>query len=412
MKIKFIIFFGCVLFFISISTRIHAQSQSVFPKAFRAEIQLSSDTLVYVEFRELLKAHSHNWYMLTAGDTHAVQSWLRYGDSIWIVPSVYQTEIRVKYVDSLKQLQGIYRDYSRLTEYTLPFKAQAINTNHPHQPAYASSLKGRWLLHFGQDTSLAKSAIGIFEQNGNQLQGTFLSTTGDYGFFSGIVRGKHFELSSFEGSHAYWFGGELLEDGSLHGVFRSGPSYHSDFIATQNEHVQLPESDVQSVMKPGINQLHFRFPDADSTLVSTDDDRFHNKVVLVQISGSWCFNCKDEIRFLVPLYQSLQAQGLEMILLNYERKTDWKMIQQILRQEKAHFRIPYPVLYGGLVSKAAETLPAMRGIAGYPTLLMIDRKGIVRYVEVGINGPATGHLFDEWKFRVEQKILHLLHEKP
>ena len=43
-------------------------------------------------------------------------------------------------------------------------------------------------------------AIGVFEQKGQKITGTFLSKTGDYRYYEGDIKGDEFYLSAFSGS--------------------------------------------------------------------------------------------------------------------------------------------------------------------------------------------------------------------
>ena len=53
-------------------------------------------------------------------------------------------------------------------------------------------------------------------------------------------------------------------------------------------------------------------------VVSNDDAQFRGKVVLVNISGSWCPNCHDEAPFLAALHRRYQPAGLEVVTLSFE----------------------------------------------------------------------------------------------
>jgi len=56
-------------------------------------------------------------------------------------------------------------------------------------------------------------------------------------------------------------------------------------------------------------------------------------------------------------------------------------------------------------------LPALNGIAAFPTTLFIDRKGNVRKVHTGFSGPATGKFYDEFKKEFNRLIDQLVSEK-
>ncbi|MEZ5286715.1 MAG: TlpA disulfide reductase family protein [Vicinamibacterales bacterium] len=46
--------------------------------------------------------------------------------------------------------------------------------------------------------------------------------------------------------------------------------------------------------------------------------RFRGKVVLVNISGSWCPNCHDEAPFLAALHRRFKDRGFEIVTLSFE----------------------------------------------------------------------------------------------
>ena len=48
---------------------------------------------------------------------------------------------------------------------------------------------------------------------------------------------------------------------------------------------------------------------------------------------------------------------------------------------------------------------------GYPTTIFIDKKGIVRKIHTGFNGPATGLFYEEFKQDFNKVIDDLLAEK-
>ena len=81
-----------------------------------------------------------------------------------------------------------------------------------------------------------------------------------------------------------------------------------------------PEDPTQHTkLKDPNEQLHFSFPDLQGQIVSDRDPRFRGKVVLVNITGSWCPNCHDEAPFLEALYEKYHDQGLEIVALDFEQ---------------------------------------------------------------------------------------------
>jgi hypothetical protein len=76
--------------------------------------------------------------------------------------------------------------------------------------------------------------------------------------------------------------------------------------------------------------------------------------------------------------------------------------------------VPYPILlaqYGSSDKiKANEKLPMLNHILSYPTTIFIDKKGKVRKIHTGFNGPATGEKYIDFKEDFDNYIELLLSE--
>ena len=57
------------------------------------------------------------------------------------------------------------------------------------------------------------------------------------------------------------------------------------------------------------------------------------------------------------------------------------------------FGIDYPVLIAGTAGEVPAKLPQLETFYAYPTMLVLDRDGVIRHVHTGFSGPATGR---EW----------------
>src|SRR3546814_18969569 len=75
----------------------------------------------------------------------------------------------------------------------------------------------------------------------------------------------------------------------------SGPSTIVNWSAKRDEDAMLQDAYKIAGLKVGNDRINFTFNDLDGKPVSLTDDRFKDKVVVVQFLGSWCPNCKDEI---------------------------------------------------------------------------------------------------------------------
>lgn len=277
-----------------------------------------------------------------------------------------------------------------------------------------SDVTGVWETVFSpDDTEDRYIAKGIFSQEGNTVTGTFRTTTGDYRFLEGIVEGNTMKLSTFDGAHAFLFTAELT-DSTMNGMFYSGNHWQEPFTAKRNATYELPDANTLTYLNEGYERLAFNFPDAEGQMVSLEDDRFKNKVVVVQVMGTWCPNCLDESRFYSEFYDNNAEKDIEFVALAFEyAKTEEKAFKSIQRL-KDDVGIQYPILlaqYGtSSKTKAQEKLPMLNHVLSYPTSIFIDKEGKVRKIHTGFNGPATGDKYIEFKNEFNTFVEALLAE--
>ena len=149
-------------------------------------------------------------------------------------------------------------------------------------------------------------------------------------------------------------------------------------------------------------------------MISLEDERFKNKVVLVQIMGSWCPNCLDESKYYSEFYKENKDKGLEIVALAFEyAKTKEKAFNSIARMQD-RVGIEYSILlaqYGtSNKAQAQEKLPMLNHVLSYPTTIFVDKKGLVRKIHTGFNGPATGDKYMSFQKEFEDFVNHLLKE--
>jgi len=277
-----------------------------------------------------------------------------------------------------------------------------------------ADVNGQWETVFSpeskDDTYIAK---GIFKQKGSKVTGTFRTTTGDYRYLEGVMDGKTMKLSTFDGAHAFLFTAEV-NGSTMNGTFYSGNHWKEPFTAKRNNTYELPDADELTFLKEGYDALEFTFPNAEGTQISLSDERFVDKVVVVQIMGTWCPNCLDETKYYSEFYNNNAEKDIEFVALAFEyAKTEDKAFNSIKRLENS-VGIQYPVLlaqYGTSSKvKAQEKLPMLNHVLSYPTSIFIDKKGKVRKIHTGFNGPATGEKFVEFKKEFVGFIDELLEE--
>lgn len=315
-------------------------------------------------------------------------------DTIIINFPIYDTYIKAIYEEDV--MEGYwYVNYK--DRYSIPFKAY-FGKNHRFfttKPEPAADLSGRWAATFEVGTKDQYPAVGELVQDGNQLSGTFLTETGDYRYLDGTVHGNKVYLSTFDGSHAFLFLGKILEDGSLTGVFRSGSQYVTDWVAVRDSTAALADPlTLTSAMTR--EPIDFSFVNADGDLVSLTDDAYEGKIKIIDIMGTWCPNCKDASDYLKN-YMKTAPPDVAVIALAFERYADPATSLEVIKRYKEAAGIPWEVLLAGSYrkSEASETLPQLSKILSYPTLVVLDKDNIIRYIHTGFNGPATSQ-YDEF----------------
>ncbi|MEY4628798.1 MAG: hypothetical protein RLZZ595_1124, partial [Bacteroidota bacterium] len=264
------------------------------------------------------------------------------------------------------------------------------------------SITGTWETVFTNKEGKQSIAIGEFIQEGNKLKGTFLTTTGDYRFLEGEVSGDSLILTTFDGTHAFFFSATINAAGNqLEGIFASGPTSTQSWVAKKTEQVALDGSNVEMKLKGVENTLKFKFLNLDSQWVSIEDARFKNKVVVIQIMGSWCPNCMDETAYLSQYYAKNKDKGIEMIALAYEYSEDFSRARKNLSRFQKRFHVDYPILITGVTSsdslKTEKTLPQFTPIVAFPSMIVLGRDGTVRKTHAGYDGPATGEHHEKFK---------------
>ena len=198
----------------------------------------------------------------------------------------------------------------------------------------------------------------------------------------------------------------------MEGDFWSGNHWVENWTGTRDADFELPDPNSLTFLKPAYSKVEFVFEDMDGETVSLSDPQFADKVVIVQIMGSWCPNCKDETAYLVSLYNRLHEQGLEVVSLAFEKSDNRETNLRSLKRLRDHFNVPYPILLAGMASKmeAAEKLPMLNHVLSFPTTVYIDRSGEVRRVHTGFSGPGTGEYYSEFVEETDRFVTTLLIE--
>ena len=400
-----------VLIFMVFLSACHEEKQTLSVGSWLMELQVMDHQKLPFNFKlDQNKDGKYSIEIYNADETIVVDEITIKNDSIEIKMPVFEgyfkgiftaTEIKGDFVkESLDRIVPFVATYGETSRFSTTEKPDKL-------------VSGVWETYFSSDTDEEYAGKGLFVQNGSRVTGTFRTATGDYRFLEGSLTGDSLKLSAFDGSHAFLFVAKVT-DSSLNGMFYSGNHFKEPFTAKRNEVFELPDEDSLTYLNEGFDKLNFSFPDLTGQMISLTDDRFKNKPVVIQIMGSWCPNCLDETKFLVDFNKNNKDLNIEMVALAFEyAKTKDKAFKSIERL-KDRIGVPYSILlaqYGSAdKQKAQEKLPMLNHVLSYPTTIFIDKKGMVRKIKTGFNGPATGDKFVQFKKEFKAFVTELANE--
>ena len=313
-------------------------------------------------------------------------------DSIFIQLPFFRTLINAKFDGKNITGQWIDADRDRYVDFYAEYD---VKQRFDDKATSNIDVSGVWEMQFNNYGDIYPSKA-VLEQNGSKVTGTIRTPAGDYRFLEGVVATDTLKISTFDGAHAFLFKAHVT-DSSMVGNFYSGNHSIETFVGKPNPNFELPDEYTLTFINEGYDTFNFSFPDLEGNMVSLTDDRFKDKVVLVQLMGSYCPNCLDETKFYSKFYEENKDKGLEIVALAFENaKTEEKAIKGITRM-KERVGLNYEILIAQIGTndkgKAQEKMPMLSKVISYPTTIYLDRKGKVRKIHTGFNGPATGEKY-------------------
>ncbi|MEL7268885.1 MAG: TlpA disulfide reductase family protein [Bacteroidota bacterium] len=326
------------------------------------------------------------------------------GDSLFVQMPFFEGYIKGSFTENEMKGEFIKESLSRI----VPFSA--IRTDSPRFVDIQTAtidVSGNWKTTFQPGMEDEYPAKGVFQQSGNQVLGTFMTTTGDYRYLEGVISGYSLKLSTFDGAHAFLFTAKV-KDSVLEGIFYSGNHSVETFTAVKDDAFELPDSNTLTFLNPGYDRFYFDFPDASGQRVTLDDSRFANKPVLVQIMGTWCPNCLDETKYYTNYIKNNPESDVEWVALAFEyaptEEKAWKGIERLRKR----LAIEYPILLAqfGTSNKveAQKKLPMLNHVLSYPTTIYLNRNHEVVKIHTGFNGPATGEKYVKFQQEFETTL--------
>ena len=373
------------------------------------------------------------WLILRA-DEHQVWGYILNGDELVEIPELriegetvildfphYDSRIRARLTRDGTRLDGEWQKQSPGEAKTsMPFHAawgplhrfkSSAADRASDKTRTAASVEGRWAVRFSR---AADPAVAVFRNvpGGNIVQGTFLTTTGDYRYLEGDWDGQRLRLSCFDGAHAFLFYAQMQADFTLKGDFWSRDSWHETWTARRDPNAELPDAFTQTVWNRKVDLAALKFPDLDGKTRSLADPAFAGKARIIEVFGTWCPNCNDAVRYLVELHGKYKDRGLSIVGLAFEHTGNFERDARQVRRFAKRYDVEYPLLVAGLSDKkqASKAFPLLDRVRSYPTTIFLHADGRVRAIHTGYTGPATGLANYELRAKFESLIEELLAE--
>ena len=158
--------------------------------------------------------------------------------------------------------------------------------------------------------------------------------------------------------------------------------------------------------KPVYGQINQEIPPFQTKTIqgqTVDRAYFNHKVTLINFMYIGCQPCMQEAPLLNQLFQEIRLSAFQMLCI----------APQTLQQMKKlyPYAIPYSIIaecpnedvLGGPSGPGCRSLSDLFSVRGYPTTLLVDSKGIVRYRHLGFSSQHPPDLKAELKTLLDKQ---------
>jgi thiol-disulfide isomerase/thioredoxin len=349
----------------------------------------------------------------------------------------YLTTISAKLDNGVLTGEAVAQNRESGANYAFRAVRHSDATITPAPAVQAPSIAGTWIIPLSAPSSKGEKAFRfVAQQRGAEVAGAILRIDGDTGSYSGAFKDGKWVLSHFDGGRPGVIVVTPKADGTLEirqqldrvaTVTKASDDYsasaapdgrYAPALVAYRQDVAVakglpqPEDFVAHTTARDPNETFtFNFPDENGKLVSNNDPRFKDKVVLAVVTGTWCPNCHDEAQYLVQLDKQYRDKGLAIVALDFEEPEQ----QGSLAREKAFIKqygVNYTYLIAGSPAQMWEKVPQLNHLDTWPATVFIGRDGKVAAVHSGFASPASGEFNAQLKAEFTGRIEQLLAQKP
>ena len=347
--------------------------------------------------------HDPDQLIIMNGDEQVPLDAIFNNDSLVVRLAPFDAQLQATYSDMI--MSGYwskgYRDSG------IVFRAYYKQSRFDRKHDASIDISGTYMAQLQTGPFRRDEAVLTLDSRDNQVHGTIQTDVGDYRYLSGVVNQDSLWISAFDGVHALLLKAAVVND-SLTGAFISDSNYAQNINAVKSSEAALsdPFVEVNSRSRPYYDILVA----ADSSQY-IDLSLYFDKVLVIQLFGTWCPNSWDQARYLAKWYDQ-REDDVEMLAVTYEPNFSIEYASQRIADYKRDMQANYPIYIGGRLNKADPALafPGLDRIQAFPTLVILDKQGVVRYMANYMNGPATGRAHQQYWQRFEQIINQLRSE--
>ena len=156
----------------------------------------------------------------------------------------------------------------------------------------------------------------------------------------------------------------MFRVGEKYVSFESADMASRRFVLREHSAEEYPVIEIQV----GTALPDFSFTDFDGKARRLSD--FRGKYLLIDVWGSWCKPCVDDVPILKAAYDRFKDQGFEILGIDYEHGAAIEQVRALLKEKNVGWPNALPTTVRELVHDKWR-------IMGFPTLFLLNPDGVV-----------------------------------